>query len=93
MGGPVVSVTNEQTMWAQVSPLNGQELIVAQQQQSLTTHKVIIRWVGNIKADDQISYARSLPDSTTETVVLNIENVIDLDENHRQLTLMCKVVQ
>jgi len=65
---------------------------VAQQMQSLTTHKVITRWNGNIKPDDQFSYTRYLPDNTTETVTLNIQSVIDADDQHVMVTCLCKVV-
>ena len=61
MGGTVGTWSDDRTVWGAVWPLRGQELIVAQQQQSEITHQISIRYVEGVTAKNRIR----LGDSTT----------------------------
>lgn len=89
---------NQGTFPAQIQPLTATELIVAKSQQLQVTHKVIMRWVSNgqgrtIQAKDNLLYTRYYPDNTNKQVTLEILSVIDFDELHFELQLLCKEVQ
>lgn len=71
------------TVWAAIKPLQGNERYEAQQVQSTLTHKVTIRYRVGIKPQMRIMY---------QGRIFNIESVIDIDEHHRWLELLCSEV-
>ena len=71
------------TVWAVVEPLRGNERYTAQQVQAELTHKVTIRYKPGIKPDMRLKYGDR---------ILEIEAVIDVEERHRWLELLCSEV-
>lgn len=66
--------------WADVEPLNGRELLAAAAVQAETTHTVTMRYRSGITPQLRINYNGRL---------FNILNVLDDNERHRTLTLLC----
>jgi SPP1 family predicted phage head-tail adaptor len=69
------------TAWAQIMPMSGQELFVAQQIQPQLTHKVRLRYMPGITSDMRICYGQR---------ILYIESVINKGEKNIELELNCK---
>lgn len=65
---------------AAVEPMSGRELEKAQAVFAEVSHQVLIRWRPGITAKMRVSYDGRL---------FNIGAVIDENERHRQLTLLC----
>jgi len=82
-GGIVETWKDIATVWAAIEPLKGTERYQAQQVQSELTHKVTIRYRAGIKPQMRILYGNR---------VFDIEAVIDVDERHRWLELLCSEV-
>ncbi|QQK75091.1 phage head closure protein [Salicibibacter cibarius] len=66
--------------WARVHPLSGSEKFAAQQIESELTHRVEIRYFPGIRPQQVIKYGSR---------TFEIEAVIDLDEQHREMHLDC----
>lgn len=71
------------TVWAEVLPLAGKEMMSAGGVASDITHRVTIRQYEGLAPDWRVSYAGR---------VLNIDSVADVDEQGRTHVLMCKEV-
>lgn len=82
-GGIVETWQDVATVWAAIEPLRGNERYTAQQVQSELSHKVTIRYRAGIKPQMRILYGNR---------VFDIEAVIDVDERHRWLELLCSEV-
>lgn len=67
-------------VWAGIEPLNGRELLAAAAVQAETTHTVTMRYRPGITPQLRINYNGRL---------FNILNVLDDNERHRTLTLLC----
>lgn len=80
LGGPSTTWTTLCTTRAQISPLNGRELLAAQAVQSEVSHNVVMRYRPGITAAMRLIYAGR---------IFNIHAVIDDNEAHRQLSLTC----
>lgn len=78
--GDVSTFLPRATVNAQVSPLSGKELLVAEQQQSLTTHRIKMRYFRGITSAWRVDF---------EGRKLNIVSVIDIDERKIEHHLMC----
>lgn len=72
--------TTRARVWAAVEPLSGRELFNAQQAQPLVSHRVRLRYVAGVKSKMRVKH---------EGRHLNIETVIDPEERHRELELLC----
>ena len=81
-GGIVSSWTTIAHRWASVVPLSGREYWSAQQVQSDVTHKVQLRYLEGLTSKDRLRLLHSQR-------VLNIQSVLDVDERHREMQLMC----
>lgn len=79
-GQPLLTWTDVATVWGAVEPLNGRELMAAEAVQSEITHQVVIRYRPGITAKMRVLYG---------TRVFDIQNVLDENERHRMLTLLC----
>jgi SPP1 family predicted phage head-tail adaptor len=64
----------------EVAPMSGRELLAAEAVQSSLTHSVSIRYFAGLKPSMRIKYGDRLFD---------IQSVIDEDERHRTMTLLC----
>lgn len=82
-GQPVEYWQDVATCWAAVEPLRGRELFVAQQAQSEVTTRVRLRYRAGITPDMRVLFGAR---------VLEILYVIDPEERHRELQLLCREV-
>ena len=79
-GQPSTSWSDVVTVWGAVEPLSGRELMAAEAVQSEITHQVIIRYIAGITSKMRVLYG---------TRIFDIQNVLDENERHRMLTLLC----
>ena len=80
-GEPIETWAAYATVWARVSPLQGKELINAQQVLAECTHDVEIRYNSNVTAADRVIH---------KSRTLEIMSIIDPDERNKNLILICK---
>lgn len=71
------------TVWASVEPIQGREYIQLQNTQSELTTRIRIRYRSGVKPAMQVLYG---------TRVFDIQSVIDPEERHIELQLLCKEV-
>lgn len=69
------------TMWAAIDPISGKEFYAAEQSQSEVSHKVRCRYRAGITSAMRIKYG---------TRIFSILSVIDWEERHESLLIMCK---
>lgn len=69
------------TVWAAVEPLRGREFFDAEQTQAEVSHRVVLRYRAGMVATMRLLHL---------TRVLHIQAIIDVDERHRELQLMCR---
>lgn len=70
------------TVWAEVRPLSGSEVTIAEKRGQKTTHNVKIRYRAGIKKDKQrINFNGR---------ILAIEYIINKDERNIELNLLCR---
>lgn len=79
-GDPVETWTAFAEAWAAVEPLSGRERFAARQEGSEVTTRVRLRYLAGVTPEMRLSFAGRLYD---------IEAVIDPDERHRALVLLC----
>jgi SPP1 family predicted phage head-tail adaptor len=82
-GQPVQEWQDVATVWGAVEPLRGREYFAAQQVQSEVTTRIRIRYRSGVRPDMRVLYDGRL---------YNINAVIDPEERHMELQLMCKEV-
>lgn len=80
---PITTWEKFAEVWAAVEPLRGQEYFAAQQAQAETEYRVITRYVSGIDTNMRIAY---------NDKYLEIESIIDREEKHRELEIMCREV-
>lgn len=81
LGQVKVIPTPKYKRWAFIEPLEGSELINAQQMQSDVTHRVSMRYSPEITSRMKLQYG----DRTLEVVV-----PLNIDERNKETVLMCK---
>lgn len=81
-GGGVESEdwTDFVTVYAHVEPLSGRELFQAQQVNDQLSHRITMRYYPGVKSTMRVKFGAR---------ILLIESVIDVDEHHREIQLMC----
>lgn len=79
-GGFSETWQDKYTVWANIKPLRGREYFEMQKIQSEITHKITIRYRSDINTLNRIRYKER---------ILNIKSVIDIDNRHRYLEIMC----
>lgn len=82
-GGSIETWQDIATVWAAIEPLRGNERYTAQQVQSTLSHKVTIRYREGIKPQMRLTYKGR---------VFEVESVIDVEERHQWLELLCSEV-
>jgi len=82
-GGMTSTWQDVATVWASVEPLKGKELYEAHQMKAELTHRVRIRYVEGIKPQMRIVFRGR---------ELAIEAIIDAEERHQSLELLCSEV-
>lgn len=71
------------TVWAAVEPLNGREYFNSQQINAEITTRIRIRYRAGIKPNMRVVYGER---------IFDIQSVIDIEERHAEMHLMCKEV-
>jgi SPP1 family predicted phage head-tail adaptor len=81
-GGATEAWSNFVTgIYAHVEPLSGRELFQAQQVNDELTHKITARYYPGITSKMRVKYGAR---------TFLIESIVDAEERHRSLELMCK---
>lgn len=79
-GAQIETWADVATVWGAVEPLSGRELFTAQQVKAEVTAQITIRYRSGISATMRIVF---------EGRLYNILAVIDPEERHRELQLLC----
>lgn len=74
------SWTDFATVYARVAPLAGRELVQAQQVNDELTHAITMRYYPGVSSKMRVKYG---------VRIFLIESIVDEDERHRGLLLMC----
>lgn len=82
-GGVTSTWKDMAAVWSSVEPLKGRELYAAQQVKTELSHRVRIRYMSGIKPEMRIAF-----DNRT----FEIEAIIDPEERHESLELLCSEV-
>ncbi len=82
-GIPFETWTDFAAVWAAIEPLQGREFFSAQAVNAQVTTRIRIRYQAGISPTMRVSYG---------TRVFDIQAVIDVEERHRELQLMCQEV-
>jgi SPP1 family predicted phage head-tail adaptor len=83
--GGVSGTTTLWSGWAQVKTLQGRELYNAQQIVAQVTHKIVMRWIPGVQANQTVLFVG--PGGVTTT--FQVQYVINPDERMRELDLLC----
>ena len=75
--------STDETVWGSVEPLNGRELLNAQQVQAETTHRIRIRYTTSVTAKSRLVW---------ESRTFEVVSLIDSKEKKRMIELMCKEI-
>lgn len=79
-GSPQTTWVTFATVWAEVGPLSGRELIAAQSVQSEISQQVTLRYRAGITTAMRVLFGPR---------VFNINSVLDENEAHEKITLLC----
>ncbi|MGB9780623.1 phage head closure protein [Caldanaerobacter sp.] len=71
------------TVWASIEPLRGREYFNSQQINAEVTTQIRIRYRPGIKPKMRVVYGER---------IFDIQSVIDVEERHKEIHLMCKEV-
>lgn len=77
---PIVMYGTYATVWAEVTPLAGRDLMIAKQLSAKATGAVKIRYRNDMKITDRISHGGRF---------LYVNHIADTDERRRELVLTC----
>lgn len=80
-GGSIPYIDAYENVAASVEPLEGNELLRAEQFESTLTHRVRTRYYAGVRPHWRIQYGSR---------VFDIKHVIDPEERHRELEMMCQ---
>ena len=83
-GGQLATWTDVATVWAEVMPLTGRELIAAQAVASETSHQITMRWQPAFADPKTVAAMRVVFNGRH----FNINAAINEDERNRTLTLL-----
>lgn len=81
---PAVSWEPYATVWAAVEPLSGREFIEAQNTKSELSVRIRMRYLAGVTPGMRVLYGAR---------IFDIKVVIDLEERHREMHLMCSEVR
>ena len=77
---------------ASVEPLSGKEMIVAQQVDSQVTTRVRLRYLAGVTSHSRVQLLGPDGDPDHPTRTLHVLSVIDHDQRHISMELMCEDV-
>ena len=83
-GGQLATWSDVATVWAEVTPLSGRELIAAQAVASETSHQITLRWQPAFADPQTVAALRVVMNGRC----FNISAAINEDERNRTLTLL-----
>lgn len=84
-GGVVTQWRGAGILWAQVEPLSGRKLELAQRQEPRATHRVKLRYHATLQTGD-----RFLLDGAR---VLHVHSIVDTDEGRDEMVVLCEEVR
>lgn len=84
-GAQAETWTNVATVWADVSPLSGRELLAAQAVNVEISHKITIRWQQQFAGPKAVAAMRIVYGSR----IFDIHSSIDTDERRKTIELSC----
>jgi len=79
-GGEILTWSDVATVWAAVEPISGREYFAAQQVNAETTHRIKMRYRPGVHSKMRVLFGSR---------TFDIESVIDPEERHVELHLMC----
>lgn len=82
-GGQSTTWTTAYTVWAQITPLTGRELLAAQAVRSEVTHTITVRWRTELADPMALAAMRALYNGR----IFNIHGARNLDERNRTIEL------
>lgn len=82
-GQPIETFTTYDTVWAQIDPASGKEIMNAQQQEGEITHKVKIRYHSSVVITDRVYFGSR---------ILEIVFIRNIQERNHWQELLCKEV-
>lgn len=80
MGGETITWLDAATVWAEIRPLRGRDLVAAQQAASEVTARITVRYRTDVRADWRVKHGTDLYD---------IFAVVDPAARHEVLELEC----
>jgi len=80
IGGVIQGWSTTATRWAEIRPLSGRELVVAQQIDSRVTHEIVLRNVDGLNSNHRLTH---------ESRAFNIIVVRDIDERDKLQRVLC----
>jgi SPP1 family predicted phage head-tail adaptor len=86
-GGITRSWIPWRTVWAAIEPLTGQEAMLAGQLEGKLSHRIRIRYPGNVSSSETVRHTMRI---LHEGRQFNVRSVVDVNEDHRELHLMCE---
>lgn len=82
-GQPIEDWTTLRREWAEITPTSGREFMAASGERADVTHKVCVWYGSGVLPRDRILYG---------TRTFDIISVLDKNEGHRELDLMCREI-
>lgn len=79
-GAMIPSWTAFATVWAEIKPATGRELMMAQQVGATVSHAIRMRWLTGVLPSMRVQYGERYFD---------INAVLNIEEMNRQLQLLC----
>lgn len=83
---PADSWSDVATVPAGIEPISGREFFASQQVQGTVSHRITLRYFAGVTIKHRV---RWLDPATGVARIFDINAVIDRDERHRSLELMC----
>jgi len=74
---------------AGVEPISGREFFAAHQVQSDVSHRITVRFYPGLTPKDRVAWVNRPLGGVTVTRIFDIKAILDRDEKHREMQLMC----
>lgn len=82
-GAETITWTDVATVWASVEPLRGDEFLAMDRRGADVTTRIVMRYYDGVAPEMRVSWGSHTYD---------VRSVIDVEERHRELQLMCREV-
>lgn len=87
-GQPTPGWSDFATVPAAIEPLNGRELVAAQQIDAETTTRIRVRYMPGVLQNMRVAWSDPALGGAVVTTY-NIQQIVDVGMRHRELQLMC----